>query len=158
MSTFSWLLFESNSPLSPPLPLSLNSLSLHLSLSLEGYCHKISSLDPEEIFHPVEPSKSLPNIIPPSCYPPSKIGSVFQKEPLCWNRDIPTLAILPTVIQLSDVHWDILTTSCELRSKWFKFGFRNQNLFNPIHMKPLSIISFPVAAHRRKIRSCGFAG
>ena len=83
---------------------------------------------------------------------------MFQKNPLCQNRDIQTQAILPSVVNLSALHWDTLTTSYELLSNMLKFGFRNQKVFNHIYMRALSRISFPAAGHTRKIRACVFAG
>ena len=104
------------------------SLSLFLSLSLEYYCHKISCVYPRNLPQPREISKFLPNIFPWFFDAPSKTDWVFQKESLCRNTNIPTWAILPPVIQLSALRWDHLTTSCDLLSKWLKFGIRIQIL------------------------------
>ena len=98
--------------------ISPTSRSVLLSLSLIYYCHNISSVDLEKLSHPGEPSNTLPNISPQSYYPPSKVQSVFQKEPFSRHSNIQTWAKLPTVIQLSALHCDCLTTSCGLCSNW----------------------------------------
>ena len=112
----------------------------------------------EQLSQPGESFKLLQNIVPLYYYSPSKIELVFQKETLWSNIDIPTRSILPTVIQLSALHLDPLKTSSGLHTKWLKFGLRDQNFSNHVHMRVLSRISFPAEDHRRNIRSCGFTG
>lgn len=87
--------------------------------------------------------------------PNKKIQLMLQKKPLCRNTNIPTRAILPSVIQLSTLNWHPLKTSCRLSSNWLKFGLRDQNLSKHIHMMVLSTISFPAAKHTSYLGGCG---
>lgn len=139
LRTGSGLLLESKFSFSPPLP----CFSCFLSNSTATRFHLLIF---EKISQPWEPSKTLPSIFPLSYYPHSKIQLVFHKEPLCQNRDIPTRAILPPVIQLSDLPWDPLSTSHELHYYWLKFGLNDQNFFNHINMRAISRFNFLSAA------------
>ena len=143
------LLRESKSPFSTTDSLSLCVCLYHFLLNSTATIFPLLIL--EKLSQTGEPSKSLPNIFSPSYHPPSKVQSVFQKEHLCQNRDIQTRSIFPPLIQLSDIHSDPLTTSCGPHSYWLKFGLRDQYLFNHIHMRALSRISFPEADHTKKI-------
>ena len=151
LRTGSGLLLESKFSFSPPLP----CFSCFLSNSTATRFHLLIF---EKISQPWEPSKTLPSIFPLSYYPHSKIQLVFHKEPLCQNRDIPTWAILPPVIQLHALQCDTLKNSCGPHSNWLKFGLSNQKLFNHTHLSDLSKISFLTAENTRKFRSWGFTG
>ena len=118
LRTFPGLLVDSKS-LSPP-------SSLCLLLSLEYYCHKISSVDTGNISQLWEASKPFPNIFPPFYDPPSKIESVFQQDPLCRSRDLATWDRIPSTNPIIRLHCDPLTTSCELCSIWLNFWFRDK--------------------------------
>ena len=108
----------------------LSPVSLSFSQFLSTSTAKIFPLLILEILSlPGQPSMTLPNYFPLSYDPPSKIQWLFQKEPLCWKIYIPCQAIFPSVFQLSAIHCDPLTTSCELHSNWIKYGLRDQNLF-----------------------------
>ena len=145
-----WLLVESNSPLSLPISFFLfllNSTATRFPLLIL------------KIYLSHESCPSLYPMFPSVLWSPNKIESLFQKEPLCGIETFQLgLSPLPPVIQLSDLHWDPLKTSCELCTNLLKFGLRYQKLFNHIHIRALSRISFPAADNRRKIRSGGFSG
>ena len=151
-------------PLTPPqhwylaltiawIKISFYSISLSpslLSLSSHFLSNSTTTTFPllilEKLSQTKEFSKLLPKIFPLSYDPPSNVQSVFQQEPLCQNRDIPTRAILPSVIQLSDLPWDPLSTSHELHYYWLKFGLNDQNFFNHINMRAISRFNFLSAA------------
>lgn len=150
LRSFPGLLHEPKYPLAPHL-----SRSLPFSLFLSNSTAKnFSSVDPGNLSQPGEPSKTLPNILPPSYYPTSKIEFVFQKEPPCRNIDIPPQAILTPVIQLSFLHWESLTTSCEVWYSLIKFGLRNQIHFKHILRSSLSILSFPHSRPQKEDEVC----
>ena len=133
-------------------------LSVLLSISLQEYFHKISSVDPGKNMSAGKAVQDFTKYFPSvSCSPIQ--NSLFSRQSASVGIEIFQLwPSSPPIIQLSPFHWDTSKTSCALCSIWLKFGLRNQNLFNHIHMRALSRISFPAADHTRKIRSCGFAG